>query len=191
MIQPELFSDSHQAFKHFGDVTNPSKFLNSKGVVHPRWRLVVCLAAWPTTIWLVHFCLVHRSLPLFIVYVIRSSYSIYVMTLPKDISLWLSCVNVGSIVWSFFIVPPYVWFRSRWIKKALESKAIPVRGWNWFGPEVQLLMLREFTTYLARKRFYNPEAVNQLIETCNIFTLSIGYQTFTLKALTRRQCPSR
>src|SRR6202011_4798865 len=40
---------------------------------------------------------------------------------------------------------------------------IVVAGWNWFGPEVQRLMLQEFTDYLADKGFHNPEALDQLI----------------------------
>jgi len=90
------------------------------------------------------------------------------MTLPKDIALWLCCVYVGTIAWVIAFFVPYILFRSRWIKKALESKAIlkhgVVKGWNWFGPEVQCLMLQEFTAYLENEGLKNPEALHQLIE---------------------------
>jgi hypothetical protein len=165
MIQPESFSDSQQAFEHFRKVTNPAKFLKSKGLVYPRWRLVLWLAALPVTIWLVHFCLVHRFFPPSIVYVIIW---FYVMTLPKDIALWLGCVYVGIIAWVIAFSLPYVLLRWRWTKKALESKAIlkhgVVKGWNWFGPKVQSLMLQQFTEYLADRGFYNPEALHQLMD---------------------------
>ena len=39
-----------------------------------------------------------------------------------------------------------------------------VKGWNWFGREVQQLMFQEFTEYLTTKGLYNLEALNQLIE---------------------------
>jgi len=55
MIQPELFSDSHQAFKHFLKVTSMGYFLKSKGLAHARWPWLLYLAAWLATIWIVHF----------------------------------------------------------------------------------------------------------------------------------------
>lgn len=151
MIEPESFSDSHQAFKHFREVTNAVNFLRSKQVVPPRWSLILCLAAWPVTIWLAHFH-IYFSAP-------------YLTPARQEALFWTPSLYFGTIAWviSFFV--PYIYFRSKWIKRALKDKRIVVvKGWNWFGPEVQLLMLQEFTEHLADRGFHNPEAINQLIE---------------------------
>ena len=55
MIQPESFSDSHQAFEHFRKVTSIKYFLRSKELYPPRWPWVLLLAAWLATICIVHF----------------------------------------------------------------------------------------------------------------------------------------
>jgi hypothetical protein len=54
MIQPELFSDSHQAFEYFRKVTSVTHFVRSKEVVRPPW-LWILFFAWLVTIWIVHF----------------------------------------------------------------------------------------------------------------------------------------
>jgi hypothetical protein len=150
MIQPELFSDSHQAFEHFRKVTDARYFLKSQDLLPPNWPWILLLTAWLTTIWIVHF-FVPPSV-------------VQVLALPKDRgNFWLTCVAVGTVASVPFLVI-YAMFDSRRIIRGLKDKGIVVAGWNWWGPEVQLLMLKEFTAYLAHKGFYNPDALNQLIK---------------------------
>jgi hypothetical protein len=149
MIQPELFSDSHQAFEHFRKVTSITHFVKSKQLVRPPWLLILSLA-WLATIWIVHFFI---SLPPLYLY----------WPFPRGIGFWLFCAAYGTIASIPFLVV-CVLIDSRWMKRGLKDKGIVVAGWSWWGPEVQRLMLQEFTDYLAARGFYNPEALDQLME---------------------------
>jgi hypothetical protein len=148
MIQPELFTDSHKAFEEFRKVTSPRNFLKSHDLLPPSWLWILWLVAWPAAIWIVHL----------FPSVVR------VLGLPKgSISFWLSCVVVGIILSIVFLII-YAVVDSRRIIRGLKAKGIVVEEWYWWGPKVQGLMLQEFINYLGRKGFYNPEALDQLME---------------------------
>jgi hypothetical protein len=150
MIQPELFSDSHQAFEHFRKVTSITHFLKEKELLPPRWPWVLLLVAWLATIWIVHFFIM---LPPLYAY----------WPFSRVIGFWLSSLLFGTLVLIPF-VGICVFVDSRWIIRRLKNRGIVVIGWNWFGKEVQRLMLQDFTEYLVDRGYYNLEALGQLID---------------------------
>jgi hypothetical protein len=151
MIEPESFSESHQAFKYFRKVTDPAHFLRWQQIVPPRWSYVLCLSALPVTIWIAHF-------------LVTGPFAVFVLAFPNPFSLLMSYVYFGTLGWIIVFCVPYIWFKFRWIKRVLKDKRITVKGWNWFGPEVQLLILQQFAEHLRDKGLLNPEALNQLID---------------------------
>jgi hypothetical protein len=151
MIQPERFSDLQQIFDHFRKVTSTRHFLRSKDLLStPRWRWLLLLSGW-----LVMIGIVHRFI---------SPSVLRISPLVRDNSYWITSVYYGTI----FSVPLLVILalvESRRIIRGLKKKKIPVQGWwNWFSPEVQELMFREFTDYLKAKCLCNPEALSVLLQ---------------------------
>jgi hypothetical protein len=150
MIQPELFSDSHQAFEHFRKVTNLRQFLKSKKSLPPSWPLILLLAAWLTAIWILHLLI--------------PSPVVRVLLLPEDSSsVFGFCVILGTIAQIPLIVM-LASANSRFITRRLKEKGILVEQPDSWGLKVQQLMLQEFTDYLAKKGLCNPEALDQLME---------------------------
>src|ERR1700730_3567106 len=108
MIRPELFSDSHQAFKQFREVTRTRHFLKSRQLLPPPWPWILLLAAWLAIIWIVHFFF------------------------PRSIGVfWLSSVIFGT-----FLSVPFLWIgllvdSMRIIRALKEKKIADVKGLNW------------------------------------------------------------
>jgi uncharacterized membrane protein len=152
MIQPERFSDIHQAFKEFRKVTGVwhlLKFSRQHEFVSPRWPLVLLLVAYLPTIWIVHF-----FIPLSVVQVFAA---------PNDKWLWLYWVLLGIIALIVLFLISYL-IASHWMLRRLKDAKLVDNEATSFVAEIERLMLHEFTDYLARKGFYNLEALSQLIE---------------------------
>jgi hypothetical protein len=149
MIEPELISDLHKAFKYFCKVTNPHHFLKERQIRPLGWQEIILYALLPATIWIVYF-----FLPLLVAHFLAFANNI--------ITVWSVYTFIGGFLWIIMFLLPARWLRSRRFKKALHKKGISIKRGYWFGKKVELLMMQEFTSYLARKGLYNKDAVEQL-----------------------------